>query len=52
MKDYRVVVAMTLKAPEERTAKKVVRAILTGFERGSSKAAPIERVELIELKEE
>jgi hypothetical protein len=52
MNDYRAVAAMTIKAPDERTARKVISAILTGFERGSSKAAPIEHVELIELKEE
>jgi hypothetical protein len=51
MKDYRVVVAMTLKAPDERTARKVASAIVTGFEGGSSKAAPIEHVELMELAE-
>jgi hypothetical protein len=52
MKDYRIVVAMTIKAPDERTARKVVSAITTGFERGSSKAAPIEHIELTEFKEE
>jgi hypothetical protein len=52
MNDYRAVAAMTIKAPDERTARRVISAILASVERGSSKAYSIEHVELIELKEE
>jgi hypothetical protein len=52
MKDYRAVAAMTIKADNERTARTVIKAILASLERGSSKAAPIQHVELIDFKEE
>jgi hypothetical protein len=52
MKDYLAVAAMTIKAPDERTARRAMTAILARIERGSCKAAAFEHVELLDLKEE